>query len=187
VTPFGIKAVKNGAMVIREMTPERAGALSSAQAFIITDTLADVVNYGTAAPIRRMGYKGPAAGKTGSSRDAWFVGYTPKLLVVVWVGFDDYRDIRLTGGEVATPIWADFINRALVLRPELKADKFTQPAGLVTIEIDPDNGLVANEFCPRRRRAMIPVSLEPAKCFEHQAAPVSDSTLVSEPQSEIDK
>jgi penicillin-binding protein 1B len=185
--PFGIKAVKNGATVIREMTPEKTGVLSSAQAFIITDTLADVVNYGTAAPIRCMGYRGPAAGKTGSTRDAWFVGYTPKLLVVVWVGFDDPRDIRLTGGEVATPIWTDFINRALVLRPDLKADKFMRPAGLETVEIDLDNGLVANEFCPRRRRALVPGYLSPAECFEHQAATVSDSTLTSDTQPEIDK
>jgi penicillin-binding protein 1B len=187
VTPFGIKAVKSGATVIREMTPENAVALSDAQAFIITDTLADVVDYGTATPIRRMGYRGPAAGKTGSSRDAWFVGYTPKLLVVVWVGFDDHRDIGLTGGEAATPIWTDFINRALVLRPDLNAAKFTQPAGLETMEIDPDNGLVANEFCPRRRRVTLPGYLAPAKCFEHQAETAPDSTLTPDTQPVIDK
>jgi penicillin-binding protein 1B len=181
VTPFGIKAIKSGAVVIREMTSAKAGVLSSAQAYMITDTLADVVNYGTASAIRRMGYRGPAAGKTGSPRDAWFAGYTPNLLVVVWVGFDGHRDIGLTGGEAATPIWTDFINRALALRPDLRANKFSQPADLKMVEIDPENGMVANEFCPRRRRILLPGYLTPADCFEHQAIQVIDSALTAEP------
>ncbi|MGH9939994.1 MAG: PBP1A family penicillin-binding protein, partial [Blastocatellia bacterium] len=180
VTPFGIKAVKSGSVIIREMTAAKAGVLSRSQAYIITDTLADAIDYGTATRIRQMGYRGPAAGKTGSSRDAWFVGYTPNLLVVVWVGFDDHRDLGLTGSEAAMPIWTDFINRALALRPDLKAAKFAWRTGLV--EIDPENGLLANEFCPRRRRVLLPDYLLPTICFEHQAAIVSDPALTSDLQ-----
>ncbi len=88
----------------------------------MTHTLADIVNRGTAARIRSLGYHGPAAGKTGTSRDAWFVGYTPNLLVIVRVGNDDNSDLGLTGGEAAVPIWADFITRALQLRPDLAAN-----------------------------------------------------------------
>lgn len=185
--PFGIKAIKNGTVVIRETTSAKAGALSSAQASIITDALSDVVNCGTAAAVRRMGYRGPAAGKTGSSRDAWFVGYTPNLLVVVWVGFDDHRDIGLTGGEAATPIWTDFIIRALTLRPDLKGDKFAQPADLKMALIDPENGLAANEFCPHRRRVLIAGYLEPASCFEHQATQLSDAARTSDERPVIEK
>jgi penicillin-binding protein 1B len=187
VTPFGIKAIKSGAVVIREKTSAKAGVLSSAQAYMITDTLADAVNYGTASAIRRMGYRGPAAGKTGSSRDAWFVGYTPNLLVVVWVGFDAHRDIGLTGGEAATPIWTDFITRALALRPDLNGAKFAQPADLKMVEIDPENGMVANEFCPRRRRVLLSGYLTPENCFEHQAMQVSDDALTPDPLIVIEK
>ena len=81
-----------------------------------------------------MGLTGVAAGKTGSSRDAWFAGYTPNLVCVVWVGFDDNSDIGLTGGVIAAPIWADFMNRALRIRPEL-GGYFEDPGGLVVCDI----------------------------------------------------
>jgi penicillin-binding protein 1B len=180
VSPIGIKAIKSAEEVIRETAAPKAGVLSSAQAFVVTDTLADVVNYGTAARIRKMGYQGPAAGKTGSSRDAWFAGYTPNLLVVVWVGFDDYRDLGLTGGEAAAPIWADFIKNALALRPDLQAARFSKPAGLETVDIDPTNGLIANEYCPQRRRLLLPGYLLPGICFEHHAETTNDPELTPE-------
>ena len=68
-----------------------------------------------------MGLKGIAAGKTGSSRDGWFAGYTPNLVCVVWVGFDDNADLGFTGGVAAAPIWAEFMKRALAVRPNLAA------------------------------------------------------------------
>jgi membrane carboxypeptidase/penicillin-binding protein len=98
-------------------------------AYVVTETLAEAVDRGTATIVRSMGYRGPAAGKTGSSHDAWFAGYTPKLLVVVWVGFDDYHNLDMVGSHAAAPIWTDFIKRALALRPDLRAEKFTPPAG----------------------------------------------------------
>jgi len=94
-----------------------------------------------------LGYSGPAAGKTGSSHDAWFAGYTPKLLAVVWVGFDDYHNLGMVGGDAAAPIWTDFIKRALAVRPDLRAETFISPAGAEKMEIDhqPDQNRLARQ------------------------------------------
>src|SRR5262249_47022266 len=142
--------------------------LSPQTAYVITSTLADVMNRGTAARVRAMGYRGPGAGKTGTSRDAWFAGYTPNLLVVVWVGFDDNSDLDMTGVDTAGPIWTDFSNRAAALRPDLAATQFDNPGGLETVEIDPDTGLLANQFCPHREKMMLPSYLLPGVCYSHQ-------------------
>jgi penicillin-binding protein 1B len=168
VDPLAIRTIKANGEVLITGAASKASVLPSSLAYLVTDTLADVVNRGTAARIRSLGYRGPAAGKTGTSRDAWFVGYTPNLLVVVWVGNDDNSDLRLTGAEAAVPIWADFITRALQLRPDLAANRFVKPAGLETVEIDAENGMLANEFCPQRRRMLMASFLVPGTCLQHQ-------------------
>jgi penicillin-binding protein 1B len=86
----------------------------------MTSLLKDVIDRGTGARVRQMGFKAPAAGKTGSSRDGWFAGYTPNLLCVVWVGFDDNSDLGLTGGVSAAPIWGEFMMQALALHPRAR-------------------------------------------------------------------
>jgi len=125
VTPFGIKSVTRDD-VTEEITAAKTGVLHPSAAYVVTQTLAEAVDRGTATRVRAMGYSGPAAGKTGSSHDAWFAGYTPKVLAVVWVGFDDYHDLGMVGGEAAAPIWTDFIKRALAARPDLRAEGFDQ-------------------------------------------------------------
>src|SRR5262245_234202 len=110
--------------------------------------MSSVVDQGTAARVRAMGFRGDAAGKTGSSRDGWFVGYTPNLLCAVWVGFDDNRDLHLTGSESALPIWTDFMKSAMERHAGL-GGTFAQPAGLVTVAIDPASGLLASPECGR--------------------------------------
>jgi penicillin-binding protein 1B len=169
VNPIAIQSVTANGEVLRTGAAPKAGVLPATLAYLVTDALSDVVNRGTAARIRSLGFRGPAAGKTGTSRDAWFVGYTPNLLVVVWVGNDDNTDLGLTGGEAAVPIWADFVTRALQLHPELAAERFAKPGGLEMVEIDSDNGMLANEFCPHRQRILVASSLLPGACFEHQA------------------
>lgn len=174
VEPFGVVSVAGDGLADQKNIARKTRAINTWTAYVITETLTDVVNRGTAARVRGLGYRGPAAGKTGSSRDAWFVGYTPKLLVVVWVGFDDYRDLGLTGGEAAVPIWTDFIKRALALRPDLKAGKFTRPTGMEQVEIDPQTGMLAHEGCPSRKSVMMEVSKTPLYCSKHQ--PEQDSS-----------
>jgi penicillin-binding protein 1B len=146
VTPFGIESITHDG-VTEEIAAAQTRVLRPSAAYVVTETLAEAVDRGTATRVRSMGYLGPAAGKTGSSHDAWFAGYTPKLLVVVWVGFDDYHNLGMVGGDAAAPIWTDFIKRALASRPDLRAETFTPPAGVEKMETDhqPDQNRLARQ------------------------------------------
>src|SRR5256885_6927579 len=106
---------------------------------------------GTAARARSMGFKALAAGKTGTSRDGWFAGYTPNLVCAVWVGFDDNSELGLEGAKSALPIWTAFMKQALALRPELGGDSFPKPDDVVSEEIDPATGMLATDQCPTKR------------------------------------
>ena len=103
-----------GAAIERGAVRTRA-ALDPRVAYQVTNILEDVINHGTGATVRARGFHGPAAGKTGTSRDGWFAGYTSNLLCIVWVGFDDNRDLGLSGAASAAPIWAEFMKRATAL------------------------------------------------------------------------
>ena len=107
-----------------------------------------VLDRGTAARARRMGFKRPAAGKTGTTNDyndAWFVGFTPDLLTVVWVGFDHKRPIKLAGGEAALPMWTEFMKKATQGTAETA---FFPPPGVSLVRIDPESGNLATDKCP---------------------------------------
>jgi len=91
-------------------------ALTPSEAYLVTSALRGVVDSGTGTAVREIGYRGPVAAKSGTtngSRDAWFVGYTPELVVGVWVGFDDGTPVGLTGSQAALPIFTDFLRAAL--------------------------------------------------------------------------
>jgi penicillin-binding protein 1B len=110
----------------------------------------DVVNRGTGAPIRARGFKFNVAGKTGTSRDGWFAGYTPDLVCVVWVGFDDGSQLGLTGAASALPIWADFMSAALNTHPEWTGD-WQMPEGVQQADIDPTTGQLAKADTANKR------------------------------------
>ena len=123
---------------------------------VITPQLAFMMNYlmkgvldrGTARSARQLGFTRPAAGKTGTTndtKDAWFVGYTPDLLTVVWVGFDNGSKLGLSGAQAALPIWTDFMKKATAGTP---ATDFVPPAGIKMIDIDPLSGYRATPNCP---------------------------------------
>lgn len=120
-------------------SPETNTVMSRPLAYIMTSIMKDVLDRGTGTQVRQRGFTGTAAGKTGSSRDAWFAGYTPNLVCVVWIGYDNNTDIGLTGGATAAPIWADFMINALKYRPDLGGE-FVIPEGLTSVEIDPATG-----------------------------------------------
>jgi penicillin-binding protein 1B len=186
IEPFGIDSVRSDSTIIAGGNPAKASVLPATAAYVVTDTLADVVNRGTAARIRQLGYQGPAAGKTGTSRDAWFVGYTPNLLVVVWVGNDDNKDLGLTGGEAAVPIWTDFVKQALALRTDLMAESFSKPAGIQLVEIDPETGMVANEYCPSKIHVAMPGYLSVGICYLHsEQLPVAEETSFTDGEGDI--
>jgi len=90
------------------------------------------------------------AGKTGTSRDGWFVGFTPNLVCAVWVGFDDGSQLGLTGAASALPIWADFMSAALANHPEWTGD-WQMPEGVQQQDIDPATGQIAQADSPNKR------------------------------------
>jgi penicillin-binding protein 1B len=141
-------------------------------AYMITNMLAAVIDRGTARAARGT-VKGTAiAGKTGTSRDGWFVGYTPNLVCVVWIGFDDNQQLGLTGAEAALPAWTDFTSGAVELRPELGGRNFKCPEGIKFVEIDSEDGLISTLSCPNRELIAITEALSPnAECYKHGNLP----------------
>ena len=167
VDPVAVRVIAARGQPPLELSASKSRVISQQLAYVVTETLADAVDRGTGARVRSAGYNGPAAGKTGTARDAWFAGYTPNLLAVVWVGFDDYTPLNMTGGEAAVPIWAEFMKRAMELRPDLAASRFGKPAGLQTVEIDPETGCIATEFCTSRQKISLPDYRMPPVCSGH--------------------
>jgi len=115
--------------------------------YLVTSALEGVVDRGTGAPLRRMGFRGEIAGKTGTSsdyRDAWFIGYTPEIVIAAWVGFDDGASVRVTGATAALPIFAEVLDAA---RGKAEAEEFTVPTGVETVDVNADSGLRAGLGC----------------------------------------
>ncbi len=144
-------------------TPMRV--VSPAAAYLVTHALERVAAEGTARGIRARGLRGAIAGKTGTTdetRDAWFVGYTPDLVVGVWVGHDDGSPTGLTGAAGALPVWVEF------MRARTGAKAFPVPDGIVWREVDPATGRLADDRCPERRRVPFLAGTEPtAPCGAH--------------------
>jgi len=130
--------------------PDKKNVIKSDVAYIMDDMMKDVINRGTAAQAQGWGLRNVAgktafAGKTGTSRDGWFAGFTPELVVVVYVGFDDNDDLGMKGSDSAMPIWADFMKEALNIHPEWNGD-WSMPAGVRKAEIDIRNGSLIREI-----------------------------------------
>ena len=135
-------------------------------AFLVANMMRSVINEGTAASVRGAGFALDAAGKTGTTndlRDAWFAGFTPELLTVVWVGFDDNTALGLSGAQAALPIWTTFMIRALAGHANVP---LAQPDGIVFVNIDRDNGKLAGPGCPRVFREGFLAGTEPTEVCE---------------------
>jgi penicillin-binding protein 1B len=140
ISPIAINRITTGdGVTIAAPTAQKNEVLRPDVAFVMTSFMKDVVNRGTAAKVRARGLKGTLAGKTGTSRDGWFAGYTPNLVCAVWVGFDDGSQLGLTGANSALPIWADFMQVALAEHPEWEGD-WDAPPGIEEIYINPNTG-----------------------------------------------
>jgi penicillin-binding protein 1B len=149
LTPVLVNSVRDSqGQSVAEFHSETAQVLDPRVAYIMTTMMAAVVNSGTAAGVRTMGFTAPAAGKTGTSHDAWFAGYTSNLLCVVWVGYDDYSDLRLEGARTAAPIWAEFMKRAIQHPGYRDVHGFNQPAGVVDVQLDKVTNRLATASCP---------------------------------------
>ena len=156
-------------LMTSEDAPTRA--ISETTAFLMSDMLADVINAGTGAQARTLGFRLPAAGKTGTTNnfnDAWFIGYTPNLVTGVWIGYDMPRTILRNGfaATVAVPMWAKFMTEAT--RGD-KPDWFRVPDTVVAAEICPDSGRLATTSCTTHRRHYFVTGTEPLDyCDVHQ-------------------
>jgi len=133
---------------LEEIEPQTKAVLDPRVAYLVTSVLKDVLNKGTGASVRAKGFALPAAGKTGTSRDGWFAGFTSNLVCVIWVGFDDNRDLGLTGGTAVAPIWADFMMRATALPAYHEVKDFAMPDGVQAVMIDPESLELATPSCP---------------------------------------
>lgn len=154
-------------------------------AYMITDMLTAVVERGTAkAANGALGKDVVFAGKTGSSKDGWFVGFTPNLVTVAWIGVDENEDIRATGGEVALPLWVDFMKSVVQMRPEFGGESFQMPKGLIEVTIDPETGMLADSFCPQSEKVVVSSGMvSGVKCFKHQPVPETYTASNEIPQN----
>jgi membrane carboxypeptidase/penicillin-binding protein len=184
--PYAVTAVvdEDGKVIEgHELTAEQV--ISPQLAYMMQFMLQFVINHGTGAGARTMGFTRPAAGKTGTTndaKDAWFAGFTPNLLAVVWTGFDQKEELGLTGAQASLPAWTSFMKAATASRPALD---FTAPPGIVEEKVDPSTGYKASPFCPITMIGVFPEGMAPTQpCPYHSSAtPVSttDHAIPFEP------
>ncbi len=169
VKPSFIKTIRDqhGADIFEE-TEDRKPALDPRVAYLVENMMEEVLCCGTGAEVRTRGFRLPAAGKTGTSRDGWFAGFTSKLICVVWLGFDDNRDFKLEGAHSALPIWTEFMMMAHAHREYSNVHGFPAPEGVVTAEIDAETGLLATANCPKKRSEVFLAGTQPVEtCTLH--------------------
>jgi penicillin-binding protein 1B len=158
----------DGRILDRKETPLKQ-VLPADAVFLVNSLLRGAVDRGTAGGARAGGIAGVFAGKTGTTndgRDAWFVGFSPRFLAAVWVGYDDNRGLNLSGSQAAVPIFAEFSRS---LPPHLFAEGFPVPSDVVTADIDPDTGLLFAPECPRRMSEVFISGTAPTEiCRQHE-------------------
>jgi penicillin-binding protein 1B len=152
-----------------ESEPQTKKILDPRVNFVLVNLMQEVLRSGTGASVRARGFTLPAAAKTGTSHDAWFAGFTTKLLCIVWVGLDDYQDIKLDGATAALPIWTEFMKRAHKHRAYRDVTDFPVPDGVVSAQIDADTGQLATSACPRVVTDYYLLGTQPVQfCMLHQ-------------------
>ncbi len=169
--PTGLRAVVDREGEVSEPRVERVPGVRPDEAFLVTHLLRGVMDRGTGAAARGLGVQGPVSGKTGTTnegRDAWFVGYTSRLVVLVWVGFDQRDVLRLSGAQAALPIWAEFMRTALDVVPAAAPEA---PPSITFRDVDAANGKLATTWCPVVIREAFLASTEPRDdCVDHGPA-----------------
>ena len=155
---------------LEKITPKRERGISAPVASVMTHLLEGPIARGTAVKAQAVGAKA-LAGKTGTSRDAWFAGFTPNLVCVVYVGFDDNSQLGITGGEAALPIWVDFMKGALALRPDLGGEAFPDTPGVEKVKVDLDSGKLATEECSNAIDGYYIAGTIPEEYCDHNGLP----------------
>jgi penicillin-binding protein 1B len=161
--------MKEDLQELTNISPPATQIIRPTTAYMITDMLTDVTRRGTASRATAAFKNLAIAGKTGTSRDGWFVGYTPNLVCAVWIGYDDNRQLGLTGAEAALPAWIAFMKEALAIRPSLGGTTFSKPTGIVTVRVDPETGFLAGPECPASVMVSVASQFAPvAECYKHR-------------------
>jgi penicillin-binding protein 1B len=175
----GVWMKHNGIREVRDQTgktiwkykPVSREILDPRVAYIVTSLMEEVMRSGTGASARTRGFLLPAAGKTGTSHDAWFAGFTTRLLCVVWVGFDDNSELPLQGYQAALPIWTEFMKRAHRYREYKNVSAFPAPDGIVTADVDPLSGKLSTPACPKSHAEVFIAGTQPLEyCPLHGGA-----------------
>jgi len=164
LSPIMVKSVRDsrGRAVNYYHTDSKA-VLDARVAYVLTTMMEGVINNGTGHTVRARGFEAPAAGKTGTSHDAWFAGYTTNLLCIIWVGNDDYTDLKLSGSSTAAPIWAEFMKRAVKLPQYADARNFPAPSGVVEVTLDKLTNRLATSTCPQDYTVAFIAGTEPTE------------------------
>src|SRR5579859_1163744 len=149
LSPILLRSVRNGkGDVVANYSTDQKPVLDPRVSYVMTNMMEAVINNGLGfSAVRGHGFQAPAAGKTGSSHDGWFAGYTSNLLCIVWVGYDDYSDLRLAGGVTAAPIWAEFMKKASAIPAYADMKAFSQPTGVVDVQLDKVTNRLATPAC----------------------------------------
>jgi penicillin-binding protein 1B len=158
--------------VISDYSPDSKQILDPRVAYLTVSLMqnvlrSDVTGTGTGAGVRNMGFTAPAAGKTGTDHDAWFAGFTSNLLCIVWVGNDDYTDIKLEGAHAAAPIWAAFMKKAVTLPQYSDTNEFAPPEGVEIVSIDKVSNLLSDASCPESFDAAFLTGTAPTETCDH--------------------
>lgn len=141
IKPSWISSIRDAeSHTIYTSKQERKQVLDPRVNYLMVNLLEEVMRSGTGAGARSRGFWQVAGGKTGTSRDGWFAGFTSKLICVVWVGFDDNTDIKIEGAKSALPIWAEFMKRAHTRRAYRNLHSFPAPEGIIGVDIDSSDG-----------------------------------------------
>ncbi|SDE84577.1 transglycosylase domain-containing protein [Terriglobus roseus] len=162
LNPWLLASVRNDkGDIVADFTPEARQVMDPKTAYLTQSLMEGVVTYGTASTVRALGFRAPAAGKTGTSHDVWFAGYSSNLLCIVWIGNDDYTDIsdnltkKVQGADTAAPIWAEFMKRAIQLPQYSDMKQFAAPpAGVTNYPIDLSSGQIADGSCSGKTATM---------------------------------
>jgi penicillin-binding protein 1B len=170
LSPILVNSVRNakGDVVANFKTDQRT-VMDPRISYIMTNMMESVINNGLGyTAVRLRGFTPPAAGKTGSSHDGWFAGYTSNLLCIVWVGYDDYSDLRLSGAQTAAPIWTEFMKKASMLPGYSDMKAFSQPSGVVDVQLDKATNRLATPACPDDYVAAFVAGTEPHETCDQQ-------------------
>ena len=167
LSPILVKSVRDSrGHALQDYHTDNKPVLDPRVAYVLTTMMEGVVNSGTGYTVRARGFQPPAAGKTGTSHDAWFAGYTTNLLCIVWVGNDDYTDLKLSGSSTAAPIWAEFMKRAVQLPQYSDTKNFSAPSGVVEVTLDKLTNRLATPTCPQDYTVAFIAGTEPTQTCE---------------------